>query len=207
MSGVACHQRATLRAARPSFHRACLLLGCGIFRTRPIGRTHSSHFLAESFMQTRREFCGGLCLATAAGGVLSTVPGCGGGGGGSGSSTSPTGTSAPSLVRLTGTVAGNQVSVEIAAGSALASTGGQALVQAGSNTLLVARTGASTFTALTAICTHEACVITNGDGGAFVCPCHGSRFDASGRVLTGPAVTSLRSFATAFSGSSLTITI
>ncbi len=160
-------------------------------------------------MQTRREFCGGLCLATAAGGVLSTVPGCGGGGGGSGSgsSTSPSGTSAPSLARLTGTVAGNQVSVEIAAGSALASTGGQALVQAGSNTLLVARTGASTFTALTAICTHEACVITNGEGGAFVCPCHGSRFDSGGRVLTGPAVTSLRSFATAFSGNSLTITI
>jgi Rieske Fe-S protein len=104
-------------------------------------------------------------------------------------------------------VAGNQVSVEIAAGSALGATGGQALVQAGSNTLLVARTGASTFTALTAICTHEACLITNGEGGAFVCPCHGSRFDAGGRVLTGPAVTSLRSFATAFSGNSLTITI
>jgi cytochrome b6-f complex iron-sulfur subunit len=160
-------------------------------------------------MQTRREFCGGLCLAAAAGGALA-IPGCGGGGGGTGTSPSggtPTGTSAPSLNRLTGTVAGNQVSLQIAAGSALAATGGQALVQAGSTTLLVARTGAATFTALTAICTHEACVITNGDGSAFVCPCHGSRFDTSGRVLTGPAVQALRSFPTAFAGSSLTITI
>jgi len=99
------------------------------------------------------------------------------------------------------------VSVEIASGSALAATGGQALVQAGPNSLLVARTGTSTFTALTAICTHEACLITNGEAGAFVCPCHGSRFDATGRAITGPAVTSLRSFATAFAGSSLTITI
>ena len=155
-------------------------------------------------MQTRREFCGGLCLAAAAGGAL-TIPGCGGGGGGT--STSPSGTTAPSLARLTGTVAGNQVTVDIGAGSALAATGGQAQVQAGSTSLLVARTGASTFSALTAICTHEACLIANGEGGAFVCPCHGSRFDATGRVLAGPAVTSLRSFATAFSGSSLTITI
>ncbi len=157
-------------------------------------------------MQTRREFCGGLCRTAAAGGVLSTIPGCGGGGGGS-STTSPSGMTSPSLVRLTGTAVGNQVTVDIAAGSALAATGGQALVQAGSTSLLVARTGTSTFTALTAICTHEACLIANGDGGAFVCPCHGSRFDTTGRVLTGPAVSSLRSFATVFSGSSLTITI
>ena len=158
-------------------------------------------------MQTRRQFCGDVCKAAALGGALVSLPGCGGGGGGSSSSTSPTGTSAPSLARLTGIQTSNQVTVAIADGSALASTGGMALVQAGTTSLLVTRTGASTFSALTATCTHEACLISNVESGAFVCPCHGSRFDTTGRVLTGPAVTSLRSFATVFAAGTLTITL
>ena len=157
-------------------------------------------------MQSRRLFCADVCRAALASGALGTLAGCGGGSGGS-TSSGPSGTSAASLARLTASVNAGVATLTVDASGALGSTGGMALVQAGASQLLVARTGASTFTALTAICTHEACVINGGSSGRFVCPCHGSTFDTSGRVITGPAVTSLRSFTTAFSGATLTITL
>lgn len=43
--------------------------------------------------------------------------------------------------------------------------------------------------ALSAVCSHQACLIvpsTDGSQG-FFCPCHGSHFDEAGRVLTPPA--------------------
>lgn len=39
-----------------------------------------------------------------------------------------------------------------------------------------------------AVCTHLGCVpAPGGDFGAWICPCHGSQFDASGRIRKGPA--------------------
>ena len=39
------------------------------------------------------------------------------------------------------------------------------------------------------ICTHLGCVPINGAGdyGGWFCPCHGSHYDASGRIRKGPA--------------------
>jgi nitrite reductase/ring-hydroxylating ferredoxin subunit len=42
--------------------------------------------------------------------------------------------------------------------------------------------------AWSARCTHLGCRLDRVIDGAVVCPCHGSRFDAQGKVLTGPAV-------------------
>ena len=44
--------------------------------------------------------------------------------------------------------------------------------------------------ALSAVCPHLGCVVRKGEQG-FRCPCHGSRFDEKGRVLSGPAARSL----------------
>ena len=44
--------------------------------------------------------------------------------------------------------------------------------------------------ALSATCTHLGCTVRR-DGEGFVCPCHGSRYDAEGRVIGGPAPRSL----------------
>ncbi len=43
------------------------------------------------------------------------------------------------------------------------------------------------------VCTHLGCVpIANkGDFGGWLCPCHGSHYDASGRIRKGPAPTNL----------------
>lgn len=42
------------------------------------------------------------------------------------------------------------------------------------------------FSALSAVCTHLGCVVSKTPDG-FFCPCHGSRFDAAGRTISGPA--------------------
>ncbi len=44
--------------------------------------------------------------------------------------------------------------------------------------------------ALSLVCTHQECLISR-DGAGFICPCHGSKFDGEGKVLTGPAVKDL----------------
>ncbi len=46
--------------------------------------------------------------------------------------------------------------------------------------------GADGFYAISAICTHLGCTVKRSATG-FDCPCHGSRFDANGRVTNGPA--------------------
>lgn len=40
--------------------------------------------------------------------------------------------------------------------------------------------------AISTVCTHLGCVVTHSDQG-FECPCHGSRYNAAGYVLKGPA--------------------
>jgi cytochrome b6-f complex iron-sulfur subunit len=41
--------------------------------------------------------------------------------------------------------------------------------------------------AVSAVCTHLGCVVARQETGGFYCPCHGSRFDARGKVTAGPA--------------------
>ncbi len=47
------------------------------------------------------------------------------------------------------------------------------------------------FTALSLVCTHLGCTVEQAPNG-FQCPCHGSRYDASGAVQRGPARQPLR---------------
>jgi Rieske Fe-S protein len=110
------------------------------------------------------------------------------------------------LAALNGTVSGGGVTLTVDAASPLASVGGAALVQSSRGSFLVARVSQDGFSAVTATCTHQACTITGFSGSRYVCPCHGSNFDTSGRVLQGPAVNALRQFPTAFANGVLTIT-
>ncbi len=45
--------------------------------------------------------------------------------------------------------------------------------------------------AFRARCTHLGCLISRIEGKEIVCPCHGSRFDLSGKAIKGPALESL----------------
>ena len=46
------------------------------------------------------------------------------------------------------------------------------------------------FAAVAAVCTHLGCIVSPTPDG-FECPCHGSRFARDGRVVRGPAPSSL----------------
>ena len=160
---------------------------------------------------SRRRFCAGACQVASGATVVSLFTACGGsspisptptppGGGGGGSS-------GPSLLgKLTGTFAGSTVRVNTA-GSALDTVGGAVLVESTAGLFLVARTDANTYVAIEAVCTHEGCTITGAEGNIYVCPCHGSRYDRSGRVVTGPAQSALRQHATSFAAGILTIAL
>jgi cytochrome b6-f complex iron-sulfur subunit len=113
--------------------------------------------------------------------------------------------SAASLPVVNGTLNANTITVTVEASSPLATVGGMAFVQAGGTAVLAARTGQSSFTALSAMCTHQGCAITAYSGSTFVCPCHGAQFSTNGQVLSGPAASNLQVYNTQFVSNVLTI--
>lgn len=115
--------------------------------------------------------------------------------------------SAPELTRLNATVSGGVATVDVASTAALSAVGSAALVNTASGPLLVARTAADAFSAVTAICTHEGCTITGYENSLYTCPCHQSQFTTSGGVSRGPASRALRQFATSFDGATLHINL
>ena len=149
---------------------------------------------------SRRRFCAGACQVASGATLATFFTACGGG-----SPTSPSGN-----ISTLGTIAGRfttgRVDVTVA-GSALASEGGAAVIESVAGVFLLARTSATSFTAIDATCTHEGCTVTNTDGDQYVCPCHGSRYTRSGQVVHGPAMASLRRYTTSFTDGVVTIAI
>jgi Rieske Fe-S protein len=155
-------------------------------------------------IHSRRKFCTHACQAATAVALGSVLQGCGGGGG------NPSGPSIPSSTPLTvvnGTVAGAAITVSVDAPSPLAAVGGAALVRSGAGDVLTYRTAQDAFSAVTAMCTHEACTITGINGQTYVCPCHGSQFTVTGSVVSGPATRSLRTYSTSLAGTTLSIAL
>jgi cytochrome b6-f complex iron-sulfur subunit len=153
--------------------------------------------------QTRREFCQQACHAASLAALGVLLPGCGGS-----SPTAPTGGGGvPSLPVLNSTISGSAFTLTIDANSPLNTVGNAALVQASGRQFLVARTAQDTFVALTATCTHEACTVTGFSAGTYVCPCHGSRYNTAGAVLSGPAPRNHAQFASAFANGVLTVSV
>ena len=63
------------------------------------------------------------------------------------------------------------------------------VVRVGARHVAVSRRDDGTVAAVSAACTHLRCLVRwNAGERSWDCPCHGSRFDAEGRVLNGPAV-------------------
>jgi Rieske Fe-S protein len=107
---------------------------------------------------------------------------------------------------LPGQFAGASVRVTTT-GSALADVGAAALVESTAGVFLLARTSATTFSAVEAVCTHEGCTVDSAEGDVYVCPCHGSRYNRGGQVLGGPARASLRPYAATFANDVVTIAL
>jgi len=159
----------------------------------------SSHNLTLHKSHTRREFCAQACHMAAITACGSILAGCGGGG-----PTSPSDVGA-SLPTMTATRTNGVLTLTIDASSPLATVGGMALVQSSSGSFLVGRTSQDACTVLTSVCTHQQCTVSNMSSGIYVCPCHGSEFDTTGRVVRGPAGSPLRQFASTLANGVLTI--
>jgi len=110
---------------------------------------------------------------------------------------------------LSGVVSGRTVTVPVVAAGPLASVGGAALVvvNIAPGEFLASRTAQTTFSVLTAICTHEMCTVNEFNGTLFVCPCHNSKYTISGTVANGPAAQPLRAYPSSFANDTLTFSV
>jgi nitrite reductase/ring-hydroxylating ferredoxin subunit len=88
------------------------------------------------------------------------------------------------------------------------------LVQVPGVPIAVRRVDASTFFALTMVCTHEGCqttIVNAGGGQRLDCPCHESRFTSDGAVINGPftgeAIGPLREITTSYDSATDELTI
>lgn len=61
-----------------------------------------------------------------------------------------------------------------------------------------------TFSALVMKCTHKGCEVRPA-GDLLICPCHGSEFSNTGKVLSPPALENLQAFRTSTDATSVTI--
>lgn len=84
-------------------------------------------------------------------------------------------------------------SVGSAAASAAAGLIKAADVPVGSGKILtdakvvVTQPTAGTYHVLSAVCTHQGCVVSSVENASIVCKCHGSTFSLTGEVTNGPA--------------------
>jgi len=89
-----------------------------------------------------------------------------------------------------------------AANAALNASGGSVI----QNNVIVIRTGATTFSALSILCTHQGCTLSFVSATSeMVCPCHGGTFDINGNVVSGPPPSALTKYTTSLSGHILTV--
>jgi cytochrome b6-f complex iron-sulfur subunit len=156
---------------------------------------------------SRREFIvksAGTLAVISTGGIVSTIiTSCNGS-----SPSGPSNVSAMSVIQ--GSVSNNEISISIGTSSPIANKNTRALVEYANGRAIIAEHDSDdTFRAISGICTHQGCIVTDFDGtnNAFVCPCHGSRFDLSGNVVQGPAPSKLREYSTRIENNALIITL
>lgn len=66
---------------------------------------------------------------------------------------------------------------------------------------------ASSFVALSLVCTHEQCIVNYDTAdNDFKCPCHGSRYSITGAVNQGPATAALTKYTVSVNNNVLTVT-
>jgi Rieske Fe-S protein len=153
---------------------------------------------------SRRQFCAHACQAASLVAVNAFLPACGGGDDGNPTSPSDPATN-QALPVVAGSASGRTVSISV--GGALASPNSAALVTASLGSFLVFRNSLTSFTVLTAVCTHEGCTVDQFNGQLYVCPCHNSKYTTSGQVANGPANRALTTFPSTLSGDTLTFNV
>lgn len=104
---------------------------------------------------------------------------------------------------------GDDVVVNIDAASPLNKVGGSVVVDSPAGKIIILRTGDAAFVAFSAKCTHRGGTVAYDEAKKhFVCPKHGSEFDASnGSVAKGPARNPLAEYNASGSSASVTVKV
>lgn len=72
--------------------------------------------------------------------------------------------------------------------------------------IIIARTSSGAFAAVSSICTHQGSTVGfESSANRFHCPNHSSNFGLDGSVLNGPALTALKRYNTALTGTKLRV--
>ena len=142
----------------------------------------------------RRRFVA-AAAATAAGAL-----GCGGGGGSSPTGPAATPTPAASSspeVRLPLMNVGETVAAQASLVSGLVTP------------IAVTRLSETEVTAVSRVCTHQACTVglPATPGAVMECPCHGSQYRANGQLVRGPAPRALAAFPAVIRGAEVVVTV
>jgi cytochrome b6-f complex iron-sulfur subunit len=141
----------------------------------------------------RRDFLKALAVSGGAAAIAPILAACG---------------SAVPAVSGTGSAAGITLDLTKPENQSLAAAGGALALEANSldpKGLLLFRKDESTVLAFSRKCTHLGCAVGEFKDGVASCPCHGSQYDTNGKVVKGPAPTSLQTYPATLSGSTVTI--
>jgi len=115
------------------------------------------------------------------------------------------------LTTIQGSAVNNEISISLDASSPIANKNTRALVLYNNNAgaIIVEHNADDTYKAISGICTHQGCIVSDfeGNSSVFVCPCHNSRFDLNGHVVQGPASANLAGYNTRVENNSLIITL
>jgi thiosulfate dehydrogenase [quinone] large subunit len=158
--------------------RARVAAGMGLRPGRPIGPAVASELTRRTVVVTGALAAGLGVLAGLTGGLSAFAAHRRGRRSAAPKNGSPT--PRPTTARSSGTALGPAASVPVGGSASFTDprTGAPGLV---------VQPVRGEFRAFSAVCTHAGCTV-GYQGGAFVCPCHGSVFDGrTGAVLTGPA--------------------
>jgi len=71
--------------------------------------------------------------------------------------------------------------------------------------IVVTQATAGTYVGLSAVCTHQGCVVAKVENGTIDCPCHGSRYNLDGSVAKGPAAKPLSPTKVTATGGQITL--
>ena len=100
---------------------------------------------------------------------------------------------------------GNELSLDLtsAAYSKLNTTGNYVIVSG----IVIARVSATSFAAVTQVCSHEGQRKVVFNAGEFYCPVHGARFDTAGKGLNSTGSRGLKTYATTLDGTTLKVAV
>jgi cytochrome b6-f complex iron-sulfur subunit len=118
------------------------------------------------------------------------------------------GSNGADLPNATVTTCGADTCIDLtdAANAVLAQTGGTMVFDAPDDRILIVRVSEGSVLALSAICTHEGCIVDyNASAQRIDCPCHGSEFGVDGHVIQGPAGVPLKVYTATLANNMITV--